>query len=201
VLGPISSDPRSSAVVVETGAVRALFGTSLDRAWAPAVLASFGSGSAGITVRVVASHGAVAYQTALAGDMAAAKAAGARLLAGRRITVQMSARSQLTGGLVDLRLLSALTALSRRLPVSVVGFGNVGLGVSAGVPLRYADLSPASQAGGLTQAGYARSVRSALSGLDTSIRPVRTVSMVLPDGQAVLRVEFAAPSPLQVPGS
>ena len=142
VLGPLSPDPRSSAVVVETGAVRALFGTSLDRAWAPAVLASFGSGSAGITVRVVASHGAVAYQTAQAGDMAAAKAAGARLLADRRITVQTSARSQLTGGLVDLRLMSALTALSRHLPVSVVGFGNVGPGVSAGVPLRYADLSP-----------------------------------------------------------
>jgi hypothetical protein len=204
VLGPLSRDPRSSAVVVETGAVRALFGTSLDRAWAPAVLASFGSGSAGITIRVVASHGAVAYQTAQASDMAAAKAAGARLLADRRITVQTSARSQLTGGLVDLRLMSALTALSRHLPVSVVGFGNVGPGVSAGVPLRYADLTPTgptSQAGGQTQAGYARSVRSALSGLDTSLRPVRTMPVVLPDGQAVLRVEFTAPSPLQVPGS
>ena len=201
VLGPLSRDPRSSAVVVETGAVRALFGTSLDRAWAPAVLASFGSGSASITVRVVASHGAVAYQTAQAGDMAAAKAAGARLLADRRITVQTSARSQLIGGLVDLRLMSALTALSRHLPVSVVGFGNVGPGVSAGVPLRYADLSPTSQAGGQTQAGYARSVRSALSGLDTSFRPVRTVPVVLPDGQAVLRVEFAAPSPLGMSGS
>ena len=198
VLGPFSRDPRSSAVVVETGAVRALFGTSLDRAWAPAVLASFGSGPAGITVRVVASHGAVAYQTALAGDVAAAKAAGARLLADRRISVQTSARAQLTEGLVDLRLLSALTALARHLRVSVVDFGNVGPGVSAGIPLRYADLSPA---GGLTQAGYARSVRSALSGLDTSFRPVRTVPVVLPDGQAVLRVEFTAPSPLGVSGS
>jgi hypothetical protein len=196
VLGSLSRDPRSSAVVVETGAVRALFGTSLDRAWAPAVLASFGSGSAGITVRVVASHGAVAYQTALAGDTAAAKAAGARLLADRRISVQTSARSQLTGGLVDLRLLSALTALSRHLRVSVMGFGNVGPGVSAGVPLRYADLSPVSP-----QAGYARSVRSALSGLGTSIGPVRTVPVVLPDGQAVLRVEFTAPSPLGMSGS
>ena len=201
VLGPLSRDPRSSVVIVETGAVRALFGTSLDRAWAPAVLASFGSGSAGITVRVVASHGAVAYQTAQAGDMAAARAAGARLLADPRITVQTSARAQLTGGLVDLRLMSTLTALSRHLPVSVVGFGNVGPGVSAGVPLRYADLSPASQAAGLTQAGYVRSVRSALSGLDTSFGPVRTVPVVLPDGQAVLRVEFTAPSPLQPSGS
>ena len=195
VLGPLSRDPRSSAVVVETGAVRALFGTSLDRAWAPAVLASFGSGSAGITVRVVASHGAVAYQTALAGDTAAAKTAGARLLADRRISIQTSARSQLTRGLVDLRLLSALTALSRHLRVSVMGFGNVGPGVGAGVPLRYADLSPIR-----SQAGYARSVRSALSGLDTSIGPVRTVPVVLPDGQAVVRVEFTAPSPLGMSG-
>jgi hypothetical protein len=211
VLGPFSRDPRSSAIVVETGAVRALFGTSLDRAWAPAVLASFGSGSTGITVRVVASHGAVAYQTALAGEMAAAKAAGARLLTDRRISVQMSARSQLTAGLVDLRLLSALTALSRHLGVSVMGFGNVGPGVSAGVPLRYADLTPLTPATLTTpttptspispQAGYARSVRSALSGLDTSVAPVRTVPVVLPDGQAVVRVEFTAPSPLQVSGS
>jgi hypothetical protein len=201
VLEPLSRDPRSSAIVVETGAVRALFGTSLDRAWAPAVLASFGSGSAGITVRVVASHGAVAYQTALVGDMAAAKAAGARLLADRRISVQTSARSQLTGGLVDLRLLSALTALSRHLRVSVMGFGNVGPGVSAGIPLRYADLSPTSQAGGVTQAGYAQSVRSALGGLDTRVGQARTVPVVLPDGQAVLRVEFTAPSPLQPSGS
>jgi hypothetical protein len=189
VLGPVSRDPRSSAVVVETGAVRALFGTSLDRAWAPAVLASFGSGAAGITVRVVASHGAVAYQTALAGDMAAAKAAAARLLADRRISVQTSARSQLTEGLVDLRLLSALTALSRHQPVSVVDFGNVGTGASPGVPLRFADLSATGQA--------AATVRSVLSGLDTTFRPVRTVPVVLPDGRSVLRVEFTAPSPLR----
>jgi hypothetical protein len=208
VLGSLPRDPRSSAVVVETGAVRALFGTSLDRAWAPAVLASFGSGSAGITVRVVASHGAVAYQTALAGDMAAAKAAGARLLADRRISVQTSARSQLSGGLVDLRLLSALTALSRHLRVSVMGFGNVGPGVSAGVPLRYADLRPTTPTTPISpttpvspQAGYARSVRSALSGLDTSIGLVRTVPVVLPDGQAVVRVEVTAPSPLGMSGS
>jgi hypothetical protein len=201
VLGPRSPDPRHSLVVVETAAVQALFGTSLDLAWAPAVLASFGSGSAGIIVRVVASHGAVAYQTALAGDLAAGKAVGARLLADRRISVAASARAQLTAGLVDLRLLSALTALSRHLPVSLVGFGNVGPGASAGVPLRFADLSQTSQAAGLTQADYVRSVRSYLSGLDTRFRPVRTVPVVLPDGQAVLRVEFTAPSPLRLPGS
>ena len=201
VLGPLSPDPRHSAVVVETAAVRALFGTSLDQAWAPAVLASFGSGSAGITVRVVASHGVVAYQTALAGDLAARKAAGTRLLADQRISVPATARAQLTAGLVDLRLLSALTTLSRHLPVSLVDFGNVGPGASAGLPFRFADLGQASQAAGLTQAAYVRSVRSDLDGLKTTFRPVRMVPVVLPDGQAVLRVEFTAPSPLQPSGS
>ena len=107
----------------------------------------------------------------------------------------------LTAGLVDLRLLAALTALSRHLPVSVAGFGNVGTGASAGIPFRFADLSQATPAAGLTRAAYVRSARSALSGLDTRFRPVRTVPVVLPDGQAVLRVEFTAPSPLQPSGS
>jgi hypothetical protein len=201
VFGPLSADPRHSAVVVETAAVRALFGTSLDLAWAPAVLASFGSGSAGITIRVVAPHGAVAYQTALAGDLAARKAAGARLLADQRISVPATARAQLTAGLVDLRLLSALTTVSRHLPVSLVDFGNVGPGTSAGVPFRFADLSQTSQAAGLTQAAYVRSVRSDLDGLKPTFRPVRMEPLVLPDGQAGLRVEFTAPSPLQPSGS
>jgi hypothetical protein len=201
VLGSLSPDPRHTQIVVETAAVRTLFGTSLDLAWAPAVLASFGSGPAGITVRVVASHGAVAYQTALASDLAAGKAAGARLLADRRISVAAPARAQLTAGLVDLRLLSALSALSTHLPVRLVGFGNVGPGASAGVPLRFADLSQASQAAGLTQAAYVRSVRTYLSGFDTSFRPVRMVPTVLPGGRAVLRVEFTAPSPLGESGT
>ena len=192
VLGPLSPDPRRSDLVVETAAVRALFGTSLDPAWAPAVLASFGSGAAGITVRVVASHGAVAYQTALARDLAARKAAGAGLLADPRITIPATARAQLTAGLVDLRLLSALTALSRHLPVSLVDFGNVGPGESTGVPFRFADLSQTSQVG---------AARTYLNGLNSQVRPVRTVPAVLPDGQAVLRVEFTAPSPLAVSGA
>ena len=86
-------------------------------------------------------------------------------------------------------MLSALTALSRHQPVSVVDFGNLGPGASPGIPLRFADLSQTGQ------------TRSYLSGLNSKLRPVRTVPVVLPDGQAVLRVEFTAPSPLRVSGS
>ena len=200
-LGPVSPDPRQSTVVVETATVRALFGTSLDLAWAPAVLASFGSGPAGITVRVIASHGAAAYQIALVADLAARKAAGASLLTDRRISVTAAARAQLTAGLVDLRVLSALTALSRHQPVSLVEFGNIGPGASAGVPLRFADLSQADPTAGTSSAAYVRLVRAFLNGLNIKVRPVRTVPVVLPDGQAVLRAEFTAPSLLGAPDS
>ncbi len=96
--------------------------------------------------------------------------------------------------------MSALTALSRHLPVSVVDFGNVGPGVSAGVPLRYADLSrPARRP---TRRGRVRAIGALGAGrAGGHFRPVRTVPVVLPDGQAVLRVEFAAPSPLEMSGS
>ena len=53
----------------------------------------------------------------------------------------------------------------------------------------------------MTQAAYVRSVRADLNGLNSTVRPVRTVPVVLPDGQAVLRVEFTAPSPLGASGT
>ena len=196
VLGPLSPDPVTSRVVVETAAVRDLFGTSLAVAWAPAVLAAFGTGSAAITVRVMAPHGAAAYQTALAADLAAGKTAGARLLRDRRITVLAPAAGQLAAGLVDVRLLPALTALARHEPITIVDFGNTGPGASAGIPLRYADLAQTDPAAGQPDAAYVRSVRAYLS---TASPATMTTAAVL-DGQPVLRVEVTAPSPLALSG-
>jgi hypothetical protein len=142
---------------------------------------------------VIASHGAAAYQTALVADLAARKAAGTALLEDRRISIPAPARAQLAAGLVDMRVLQALTALSKHQPVSLVDFGNSGPGASPGIPLRFADLSATGQV-------TARE-RDYLSGLKGQLRPVRTVPVVLPDGQAVLRVKFTAPSPLRVSGS
>ncbi len=137
-LGPTSDSAAETAVVVETSVVRRLFGTSLDAAWAPDVLASFGSGADGITVRVIAPHGAAAYQVLLRTGLAARETAGAALLRDPRIAVPASAAGQLDAGLVDSRLLRALTALARQQPISIVGFGNTGPGASAGAaaPLR-----------------------------------------------------------------
>jgi hypothetical protein len=56
-VGSGSEVPVSSAVVVETPAVLSLFGSSLATAWAPAVLASFGSGPFLVTVRLIDSNG------------------------------------------------------------------------------------------------------------------------------------------------
>jgi len=196
ILSPTSPSPVNAAVVVETAAVRGLFGTSLGLAWAPAVLASFGSGPAVITVRVTAPHGAAAYQTALTADLAGRMTAGAALLKDRRITVPAPAAAQLSSGQVDSRLLAALTAVASHQPVRIVDFGNIGSGASAGVPLRFADLAETDQAARLAGAAYVRSVRAYLGTVNARFRPARTTTVVLPDGQAVLRVEFTAPSPL-----
>ena len=200
-LGPASPYPVRSQVVVETAAVQGWYGTSLAAAWAPAVLASFGSGPAAIAVRVVAPYGAAAYQTKLAAAQAASQAAGAALLTDPRVIVPPPASGQLTGGLVDSRLLRALRALAVRELVSVVQFGNAGPGASADIPLRFADLAEDGQATGPSGAAYVRAVRAYLSGVSAAFRPASMTTVVLADGQAVLRVGFAAPSPLTVPGS
>jgi hypothetical protein len=195
VLGPRSPSPAGSDVVVETPAVLRLFGSSLATAWAPAILASFGSGPAAVTVRVMAANGAAAYQTMLGIDLADRKSAGAGLLSNPQITVPAAARAQLTAGAPDSRLLLALAGLARHQPISIVRFGDAGPGASRGVPLRSVDLAEDVGAAHLAPARYVKSVRAYLSTVNSRFRP-DSMTLALAGGQAVLRVEFAAPSPL-----
>ena len=199
VLGPTSPDPVPSVLVVETATVRELFGSSLAAAWAPAVLASFGSGPGAITVRVVAPHGAAAYQTSLNADLADREKSGAALLNDSPITVSATARSQLLAGQVDSRLLLALASLARHQPIDIVRFGNLGPGASPGVPLRFADLAQSVPAAHMDPAAYVRAVWAVLSGPDAPVLPARAISGTA-QGRALLRVEFNAPSPLGKPG-
>jgi hypothetical protein len=194
-LGPTAEFPASSAVVVETSLVRQLFGASLDAAWAPDILASFGSGADSVTVRVIAPNGAAAYQVLLKAGLAARQQAGAALLRDPRIAVAATAAGQLTAGLVDSRLLRALTALARRQPISIVAFGSAGPGVSAGLPLRFADLAGNDQAAHLTRTAYVRALRAHLNTISArfGLTPVTTV--VPPYGPPVLRVQVTAPGP------
>jgi hypothetical protein len=200
VLGPAMSDPVPSVVVVDTAAVRDMFGTSLATAWAPAVLASFGTGTAEITVRVVAPHGAGAYQKALDGDLAIRKRFGAALLNDAQITLSTAARNQLAAGQVDSRLPVALASVAAHQPIYILSFGNIGPGASAGIPLRFADLAGNNQAAHMSSSAYARAVRASLSAVNAPLRPVRTVT-AQEEGRTVLRVEFTAPTPLSPPAS
>ena len=201
VLGPTSPDPVPAVLVVETAAVRDLFGSSLAMAWAPAVVASFGSGNSGITVRVVAAHGAAAYQIALNADLAARKTAEAELLNDTQITVSAAARNQLVAGQVDSRLMLALASLAGHEPIDILLFGNIGPGASAGIPLRFADLAESDQAAHMGSPAYLRAMRADLSAVPAQARPTRTVTVPSPVGGTVLRVEFTAPSPLGLLGT
>jgi hypothetical protein len=197
VLGSTSDYPVTSAVVVETAAVRDLFGTSLN-IYAPAVLATFGSGDSQITIRVIAPRGAAVYYGALGADLAGRKASEAELLQVNVITLSPTAWKQLITGQVDSRLALAIAALASNEPVDIVQFGNIGPGADADIPLRYADLAQNDQAAHLAGSAYVQSMRADLGTGPVAYRPASTATVVLPGGQPVLRIEFTAPSPLGV---
>jgi hypothetical protein len=202
-LAPTTPNPPvTSAVVVETAVVRSAFGTSLSTYWAPAVLATFGSGSAEISVRVMAPHGAAAYKTAASADLAARQAAGNALLGVSDVVASATARKQLMAGQVDSRLLLALANLAADHPIDIVDFGNIAPGEGPGIPLRFADLAVNDPAAvGPRSSAYVRSVVADLGEVIMQFRPASTKTVVLPSDQKVLRVQFAAPSPLGLLGS
>jgi hypothetical protein len=194
-LGPKSPPPVTSSVVVTTEAIRYLFGTSIETALAPAVLASFGAGDAGITIRVVAPDGVAAYQAAATADLNARKTIEASLLNDNRIMISTAAAQQLMAGLVDSRLALAIASLATAHPIDIVHFGNIGQGASAGVPLRFADLAVSDPAAHLASPAYVRAMRASLNSADIPSDPPSTEIVVLPGGHTVFRVEFPAPSP------
>jgi len=194
VLSPATPDTLPSVVVVETATVRDLFGSSLAITWAPAVLASFGSGPGAITVRVVAPRGGAAYRAALQAGLAGRMTSGAALLRDSQVTVSAVARIQLLAGQVDPRLLLALASLPGHEPIDIVRFENPGPGSSPGVLLRFADLAEDIPAAHMAAAAYARAVWAVLNGTGSRIRPARAVSGLV-QGHALLRIEFSAPSP------
>ncbi|HEV2244745.1 MAG TPA: MAP7 domain-containing protein, partial [Streptosporangiaceae bacterium] len=112
VLGPATADPRLSQLIIATAAVRAEFGVSLGAAYAPSVIASFGSGSTRIDIRVVAPTGPAAYAAALNTDVQNRMQAGAELLGSPRVVASASARRQMLAGQVSSQLLIVMTSLA-----------------------------------------------------------------------------------------
>jgi len=189
VLGPPTSDPLRSQLIIATAAVRQEFGASLGSAYAPSVIASFGSGSARIDIRVVAPNGPVAYQAALNTDVQNRKRAGTELLGSPRVVTSASARRQMLAGQVSSQLLIAITSLATLHPVDILAFGDSAPGASAGIPLRSVELSESVGAAAVQKwLGFLRVQRNPY--LPAVMQTTRV------GGQPVLLIEFAAPTPL-----
>jgi hypothetical protein len=187
-----AADPLGSDVLVATAAVRSQFGARLASVYAPAVLASFGSGRLRIDVRAVAPDGAAAYRAELATDLTARRRAGGQLLGNPHVQVSAAARRELQAGQVDSRLLATLAALAGQEPVQVAAFGDSGPGASAGVPLRSAVITVAG-----------RDDPDAVAEMLTFVRAQRPPYLAArsliepgPAGGPALSIQFAAPSPL-----
>ena len=200
LLGAGNAGPLGSDVIVSTAAVREEFGSRLTSVYAPVALATFGSGSAQVAVRVVAANGSAAYQRSLHADVTARRAVGALLLRNPHLRVSPADRRELAAGQVDARLLSAIGALATPYHVDITGFGAPAAGASPGVPLRSADISPVPARGG-RDAATLNSVKRFLLAQQVPFRPADVTTVRLASGQTVLHVEFTAPSPLGLLGA
>jgi hypothetical protein len=189
VLGPGGGGPLESQVIVATAAVRRELGARLSSVYAPAVLASFGSGSTRIEVRVIAPGGASGYLAALKADRQARQSAGAALADSSRITATAAARKQMKAGRVAVQLLIMITSLAALRPLDILAFGDSGPGAAADMPLRSVYL---------TDNGSHAAGRTILTFLHTQqgvLRPARA-EITRYAGRADLFIEFAAPTPL-----
>jgi hypothetical protein len=191
-LGPAANDPLGSAVIVATETVRSEFGSRLTSVYAPAAVASFGSGAARVDVRVYAAGGAAAFLSALRADEQARRSAGSQLLRNPRISVAPAARRELADGQVDSRLLITLATLAGQGPVSIAAFGDSGPGASPGMPLRLAELASPPGA----KSGYLRSMLALLRAQQQPYLADSLAVVRLGNGQQEVQIEFAAPSPL-----
>jgi hypothetical protein len=190
-LGPGGpADPLASNVVVATAAVRDEFGARLASVYAPVTLASFGTGSAAIQIRVIAADGAAAYLLAARADLASRRSVGAEMARNGHLLVSGRARTELLAGLVDSRLLATLATLADMEGVHVLEFGDAGPGASAAVPMRSAEITAAKPA---VAASWLRAALRFLAAQQTPFQPasVRPVTA----GHALL-IEYSSPSPL-----
>jgi hypothetical protein len=200
VLGTGTAGPTGSDVIVATAAVRQEFGTRLTSVFAPVTLASFGSGSAQASIRVVAPDGSAAYMSGLHADMAARASAGSQLLRNPRIRESAAVRQALSTGQVDDRVLTVLAALATMHTVDVLAVGTPAAGASTGMPLRSADITPgAPMPRPLNRPNTVGSLERFLQDQQAPFLPAGITAIRL-DGRAALRIQFAAPSPLGLLG-
>ena len=157
-------------------------GGQLAGRYAPALIASFGSGGNRVEVRAVEPGGAPAYRAALRADLAARRAAGSQLLQNSHIRFTGPGAAQLRAGEVDTRLLATLAALASQYSFRVTGFGDA----APGAPVLFREVA-------IT--GIGRGLPAALAMVRAQNPPYLPAHAAVA-GQAGLSIEFAAPSPL-----
>jgi hypothetical protein len=184
-LRPGSPDPHGATVVVTSASA-----DGQVAGYAPAILASFGSGSARIDVRAAEPGGAAAYDAALRADLAARMSAGSQLLRNNRIHFTAQDAAQLRAGQVDTRLLATLAALSSQYSFTVTAFGDA----SPGAAVLYREVSITT--GGKNGMAV---LASALALVQAQVPPYLPAHAVIGHpaaAPATLGIEFAAPSPM-----
>jgi predicted Ser/Thr protein kinase len=196
-IGPMSNDPLGSDLVVATAGVRAQFGSRLASVYAPAIIASFGSGRASIDVRLVFPGGAESYRAAQGSALHAREAIDAQLLTNSNITLSATARAQLLGGEVDPRLPALIVLMAAGHPLRIVEFLSQSPGGGPASLLRWADFATAAPAAHLAPPAYVSWMRGFIGAQRAEYRPAWSQQVTLPNGQAVLRIGYGAPSPLQ----
>jgi hypothetical protein len=192
-----AASPLLASIIIDTPAVRGLLGDSYLGRYAPAAIAGFGSGSAGISIRVIAPRGAASYLSALHADVAARKAWAGPLLRSKNIVMPAAARTLVAEGRVDPRLLVDIAGMTSQRRISIVAFGDGAQGATPDLALvRSAELAGTSSTTNGGPAAQVRWISRYLHGQRGDYRPasVRTVS--LPAGGTGLLIRFAAPSPL-----
>jgi hypothetical protein len=177
-------DPVGADVLVTSH----LAGGQLAEKYAPAVIASFGSGSSRIDVRAIVPGGSAAYASALRADLAARQGAGSQLLRNERILVTTQDAAQLRAGEVDSRLLATLAALSSQYSLRVTGFGDAAPG--AAVLFRAVTITVGRSASDLSAA------LASLHAQHPPYLPAYATIIHPAGGQPALSIQFAAPSPL-----
>jgi hypothetical protein len=195
-LGPGSNDPLGSDLVVATATVRAQYGGRLASVYAPAVIASFGSGNATIDIRSVFPGGTTKYRAVQRAALRARKAADAQLLTNSQITLSATARAQLRSGDIDPRVPLLIVAMAAAHPVYIVDFGGQAPGGGPASLLRSVDLATADGPAHLAHTAYLAWMRSFIGVQRAQYRPAWSQQVALRTGQAVLRIGYDAPSPL-----
>jgi hypothetical protein len=195
-LRPGAPDPLASDMIAATAALRSQFGARLASVYAPITVATFGTGSAEVEIRVVAPDGSPAYLRQFRADLAARKGYGARMLHNSKIVVAPSARRQLVGGMVDSRLLVTIsTAAHRGNRLRIVSFGAAAAGASSGVPVRSAVIA-STASGPKASTAVLDKLRRFWLGQQAPYLPASTQIVPGASGQSALRIQFAAPSQL-----